>query len=113
MGRENVDFITRHCWVEWASPDLEEYSRNGRRGKESMTSELIVPLEDLRRVSVECDDCQTVMILDAAKGLTPPACPGCHKALHANLVDALDLVSKLYLSNASRALAFRIPVAKT
>jgi len=75
-----------------------------------MVKEIVVPFADLRMVSVECGNCQTLMVVNLEKEPhVVTFCPACRTEFDPGVKEALPQLSRLYFyaQTAKHKLAFR------
>ena len=83
-----------------------------------LRKELVVGIEELRYVSIECPQCRTRVVLDMQERsamaekydwFAPAKCPGCQVDYDSGLRDALNRLQKLYrpLRDFAGSLSFR------
>ena len=81
----------------------------------AMHREIIIPLEDLRYLTVECGDCHARIGLDLeSDSLNIVACPGCHADFDPGVARHVVALSSTYKHRkaAKHTFAFRV-VEKT
>jgi len=76
----------------------------------ALLRELIVPIEDLNRLAIECSKCKTVMIVDIRADAVIVKCGACQTEFEKSIMQTVrSLANDLsYLSKSGHGFSFRV-----
>jgi uncharacterized CHY-type Zn-finger protein len=77
-----------------------------------MRKEIVIPFDELKTVSLECGECNAIVLFDITGPHDVTNCPACNRAFEPAIKNALGRLHTLHaqMSELSTKFAFRIPV---